>query len=390
MASVELINRIKYNRHLYSFYFRIGSLLVNFLKVFLRSRDNLILFSSFSGKRFDDSPKEIYEAMIKDHRFDKYDIVWAFRDMDKYNLPRGSKVKIDTIKYFKTAIRARIWVTNVSMTRGLDFTGKNTFFLNTWHGTAIKHIGTDVERGKETFKSKSKSKTDIYLAQGEHDVKIFSHAFDTPITHIAKIGLPRNDGLVNGNSKENIDKLKEKIGIPFKKKVILYAPTYREYEKDQNNNVILKPPFDIDKWKKRLGNNFVLLFRAHQEVVNILNLKEDDFVKNVSAYPLINELMLVSDLLISDYSSIVFDYSILSRPILCYTYDYDRYVQERGVYFDIRKELPSETNENKLLNLIAEGDYDELSLITTKFRDKYVTEYGNAAQKALDLIHDAI
>jgi len=391
MASIGLVNAIKYNKWLYRIYNFTGSILVKILKLFLRPNDKLILFTSFSGRRYDDSPRAIYETMLADPKFDGYDFVWAFREPEKFIIPKGRKVKVDTFSYYKSALKARVWMTNVGITRGLDFSGIHTFFMNSWHGTAIKHIGGDAQ-GKETFKSKKSKQpcVDIYLAQGNYDVDVFSSAFRVPRNKVALTGLPRNDELTQGNTVMIVQQLRERIGIPKDKKVILYAPTYREYEKDYGNNCIMKPPFDLDKWKKELGNDYVLLIRAHQEVVRVLDLQENNFVRNMSAYPALNELMLISDMLISDYSSIMFDFSILGRPILCYTYDYDRYEKERGMYFDIRKELPSKHDEDELIKLIKEGNLSKLSKNAVRFRDKYVTEYGSASQKAVNIIYDAI
>lgn len=391
MASIKLVNFIKYNKCLYIIYNATGTFLVKVLKIFLCPNDKLILFTSFSGRRYDDSPRAVYEKMIADPRFDSYDFVWAFRQPKEFILPKGRKVKIDTFEYYKIALQARVWMTNVGITRGLNFDGIQTFYINSWHGSAIKYIGSDIH-GQDTFKvKKSKhSLEDIYLAQGEFDIDTFSRAFLLPKSKVVLTGLPRNDELVTGNTVANAIKIREKLHIPQGKKVILYAPTYREYEKDKGNNCIMKPPFDMDKWKNQLGSEYILLIRAHQEVVNVLGINEDNFVKNVSNYPILNELMLITDMLISDYSSIMFDFSILGKPIFCYTYDYDRYEKERGMYFDIRKELPSESDEDSLIKLIKEGDYSELSEKTVRFREKYVTEYGSASQKAVDIIYDAI
>ena len=156
---------------------------------------------------------------------------------------------------------------------------------------------------------------------------------------------------------------------------------------------MLSPPVDFDKWKMNLGNDYILLFRAHPSVVEVMNISDDNpFVKNVSAYPVVNDLMLVSDIMISDYSSILFDYSILGRPMLSFAYDYDAYTRERGVYFDIRKELDCMRidNEDSLLDEIKHMDIDKRKRIAVNFKNKYVQYYGNATEKAVDIIYGRI
>ena len=392
MASRTLVSQVKHTKLFYNAYFYIGSFFVRLLKAFLRPNDRLIFFSSFSGKSCDDSPRALYEGMLQDSRFDKYELVWDFREPQKYDLKRGEKVKTDTLKYYLTLLKARLWITNVSMNRGLEFTGINSYVFNTWHGSAIKKIGIDV-KGGDGFVSKAKQKRgDVILAQGKYDVEKFSHAYEMPKQRILALGLPRNDELVYNNNPDKIKDLKSHLGIAPNKKVILYAPTYREYQRDKSKNSIFNLPINIENWEERFSDDFVILFRAHPDVVKVLNIVENDFVKDVSLYPHVNELMLMSDLLISDYSSIFFDYSILGRPMLCFAYDYERYNEERGVYFDIRKELASEnlSDENSLINTILTLDWEERSNISTAFRNKYVESFGDATKKSLDYLYGVL
>ena len=391
MSSVSLINCVKYSKVLYGIYFHIGSFAINILKSFLRTDDKLIVFSSFGGRKFDDSPKAIYEVMLKDHRFDDFKLAWAFIHPDNFSLPRGRKMKIDTFAYYKALLRARVWVTNSSMNRGLAFTGINTFLLNTWHGTPIKVMGSDIANGNGSFriKGKKEKRKEIMLAQSQYDVNVFSRAFHMPKENFCIVGLPRNDELAY-LTKEKQNELKRILGIPEGKKVILYAPTFREYDKDDGNNVVFVPPLNLQMWQERLGNDFVLLFRAHYEVSRVMGIEDNCFVKNVSTYPCLNELMMASDLLISDYSSIFFDYSVQGKPMLCYCYDYDKYSEKRGMYFDIREWMPSASDEEALLQLIENTDVTKVCESTRKFQEMYVTEFGHASEKSLNIICNSI
>ena len=151
----KLVNFLKYNKVAYAIYYQVMSFCMNVLKLFMRTDDKLILFNSFAGRKFDDSPKAIYEEMKKDPRFKDYKLVWAFHQPEKYDAPQ--KIKTDGLKYFKTALAARVWVTNSSVERGLNFTGKHTFYFNTWHGTPMKKMGTDIGSTNTAFGTKSKS-----------------------------------------------------------------------------------------------------------------------------------------------------------------------------------------------------------------------------------------
>lgn len=385
-----LINKIKYNKFLYLCYYYLGNIAISIIKVFIKPQDNLVLFVSFGGRRYDDSPKAIYNGLIKDSRFDEYELVWAFLSPEKYTLPRGQKIRIDTYTYFKFLLKARVWVTNTTMTRALNFEGINTFSLNTWHGSAIKKIGRDAV-GNNVFVSKGSRTANVFLGQGKYDKTVFSRAFGIPQDRIKLTGLPRNDELAKEDVLARARLIKEKLSIPMEKKVILYAPTFREYERE-GSDCIMNLPISWEKWESVLGKRYVLLVRAHHAVVKKMDIKDNALIKDVSSYPQLNDLMIVSDILISDYSSIFFDYSIQGKPMFCFAYDFEKYQKERGMYFDIRKELDNDSldTEDKLLSAILEMNEVERIAVTKRFRDKYVQKYGTATRDTLDLIYQAI
>ena len=357
----KITSLVKYVKPLYACYYYVGTSFLCLLRQFVKPQDNLILFISYGGKKYDDSPKCIYEAMCRDGRFDGYELVWAFNNPDAYTIGRGRKIKTDTLRYFIMALKARCWVTNSAVERGLSFKGKRTFYFNTWHGGTIKWMGCDIPRGNDSFRSKSKWKVDVMLAQSDYEARLFSRVFDIPLERFKIIGRPRNDQLVV-SIPEEIKRLKASLNIELRKKVILYAPTFREYEK-KGAGCSLSIPIDIHKWEKYLSDEYVVLFRAHYEVASYMNVQSNDFLRDVSSYPQLNDLMLVADLLISDYSGIYFDFSV-------------------------RKELSCEniSNEDQLLYAITHLDKEKADQQSRRFRDKYVTAYGDASQKSLDII----
>lgn len=388
MNKRALINLVKYNKLLYNLYYQIGSIGVKILGLFVRKNKKCIVFSSFGGRKYDDSPRCIYEEMKKDLRFRDYELVWALGNPNAFDIPGAKKVKCDTLAYYKTLMSASVWVTNSTMERGLSFKPKRIFNFNTWHGTAIKLMGLDINKGNTSFGSKGKENhNDVMLAQGQYDVDIFSRVFGVPKENFRVIGLPRNDELVNCNTEENRKRIREVLGIKEGKKVILYAPTFREYDKDAGQNCKLSLPVDLKKWEKMLGNEYVLLIRAHYEVVKMMDFEDNDFVKNVSSYPNLNELMIVSDMLVSDYSSIFFDYSIQDKPMLCFAYDYEKYASKRGMYFDIREKLGGNSeNENQLIDTIRNLNIEKSIHITRMFRNIFIEQSGSASKQSVDII----
>lgn len=165
--------------------------------------------------------------------------------------------------------------------------------------------------------------------------------------------------------------------------MVLYCPTFREYERDQNNGCVLVPPVDLRKWEKELGEEYVLLFRAHYEVAKAMEFTDNNFARRVTDYPSINELMIASDILLSDYS-------IMDKPMIHFTYDYDKYALNRGMYFDIREYLSGADNEDAVIDLIRNMDPDKETGKTKMFRNRYVQYYGNAAEQSVSWIADKI
>ncbi|MDO4413688.1 MAG: CDP-glycerol glycerophosphotransferase family protein [Erysipelotrichaceae bacterium] len=379
----RLVNLIKYSKAIYSVYYYAMNTVFNGMKLFEKTDEKLILFNSFAGRKYDDSPKAIFDLMKEDERFKDYKLVWALHHPEAYETDGAEKIKTDTPEYFKYALRARVWVSNSSFERGLHFKNRNTFFLNTWHGTPIKKMGSDIEHNR-SFGAKTMDTIDVMMAQSDFDADVFSRSFGIPKESFLKAGLPRNDQLANYTEADR-DEFRKKLGIPEGKKVILYCPTFREYDKDENG-VILRMPMDLKKWQEKLGNEYVLLFRAHYEVAKAMGIEENEFVRNMTDYPSLNELMIASDLLISDYSSIFIDYSIMDKPMLHYTYDYDQYASLRGMYFDIRDYISGDDDEDALIDLILNLQFNKEVKKTGIFRNTYVQYYGNAAKAAVECI----
>lgn len=385
---IEILNKVKYSKHLLNVYYYVGSFCIKIIRPFIRVNGKQIIFVSFGGRKYDDSPKAIYEKMLADPEFKNFDFIWAFIKPEQHSIPQGKIVKTDTFKYYKTLLASKIWITNSAVQRGLYIPSNNSIYVNTWHGTPIKKMGLDIDNKRPSSRMKRNNLiSDIFLSQCEYEANIFSRAYLIPKESIAVVGLPRNDELVHRNSKNEIASIKKKLNIPSKKKVILYAPTFREYNRDSGSNCTFTLPFNLQKWEKQLSNEFVLLIRAHYEIVRNIDFGNTDFVINVSSYESLNELMLISDLLISDYSSIFFDYSILERPMLAYCYDFDTYNKKRGMYFDIREMLECYIdNEDDIIDEIVSKRYINRINISKKFKDKFVERSGDSSERCIELI----
>lgn len=371
----RLIYILKHNSFLQAVYRVVMSLAFRFLGLFIPVNDHLIIFVSFMGMGFNDSPKTIYEYLKSHPEYKDYKCVWAFEHPDKY--PDLNTVIIDSFAYFRTALKAKYWVTNTNIERGLKFKKKSQIYLNTWHGIALKYIGNDV-KGRKDFNFKT---VDHLVVSGDYDEKVFKSAFSADPASYLKCGMPRNEELWLV-TEEQKKAMREKLSIPADKKVILYAPTWRD-STDGGKSYEIKPPIHFDTWKKELGDEYVVLFRAHHQTTKVLGVQYDEFVRDASDYPAVNDLMIAADLLITDYSAIAFDYSVLCRPIFCYAYDYESYLAERGTYFDIDEKYPNKScrTEDELLNRIKSIDYETECANTKRFRDDFI-QYGVGATEA--------
>lgn len=374
---------LKRFRFLYKLYYYVMTLFVNVIKLFVSTDEKLILFVSFGGRRCTDSPKAIYDYMLNDPRFNGYKLVWGL--LNPQDFPGiKDKVKLDTLNYYIVSLKARCWITNVLIERGLNYKGKNTFYLYTGHGSPIKKCGPD-ENNKDHFRSAAKSSFDACLAQSNFEKEVRSRVLFIPIDQVYLTGAPTNDILSNYDEDYRLS-IRAKLGVEANKKAILFAPTFREY---RHYGTFDMPEVDFEKWHDILGDDYVLLYRAHPIAMLKKNSNKDWFI-DVTYYSEIESLMIASDILVSDYSGLIPDYSIMHKPIYLWTYDYEQYQETRGLYFDIREVLPYAEKEEDLLQLIKDGYTDTQKDAVLKFQQKYAPIFGHGTSNAVDLIYDII
>ena len=316
--------------------------------VFLRLpvKQGLVYFESFGGKSYSDSPKYIYEYLIENK--DQYKYVWHLNSDD--NLPGNAKIaKTGSIRYYYTLAVAEYIVTNARLPLFFE-KREGVNYLQTWHGTPLKRLGGDMEEvhmpgtNTEMYKINfynESQKWDYLIAPNSYSSEILSRAFWFDKT-LLEVGYPRNDLLYTKNNAQDIADLKMKLNVPKDKKVVLYAPTWRDDEYYSKGNYTFELKLNLDRMQKELGNEYVIILRMHYLIASEMDISSyEGFVYDFSLYNDIGELYLISDLLITDYSSVFFDYANLKRPILFYTYDIDKYRDQlRGFYLDMNTELP--------------------------------------------------
>lgn len=381
MKKIEYI--LKHNIFMQKIYIIVFSYIFRFLSIFIKVDKKLILFQSLIGKNYGDSPRQIFEKLKEDEYFKDYKYVWAFANPDQFEVSGASKVKINSLKYFITSLKAGIWITNVNIERGLKYKQKDTLYLNTWHGVTLKFLG-NAQKNRRDY---NYSDVDIMISPCEYFDNILINDFKVKKDSIIRCGLPRNEELYD-IEKNEIEALRKKYNIPKNKKVILYAPTWRD-SNNYGNSYSISPPIDIDKLKKSLSSKYVLLFRMHHLTTNQIGLEFDDDVRDVSGKEFnINELMKLSDILISDYSGTIFDYSILEKPIVLFAYDYQEYKDSRGLYLDLDEFLPNcvVKNQQELLNYILNIDYEKECKKVKKIKKTYMNNNGDSTELCIKLL----
>lgn len=321
---------------------------------FVPMDEKMVIFSGHTRK-YNDSPKAIYEYMLKQERFKDYNLVWALEDVNAEIPGNPIIVKADTKEYFKMTLRAKYWITCVNIERGLKYKKKDCIYLNTWHGVSLNAVGNGVP-GRKDYNF---GHLNFLCYESEWNKQLLMKSFNAPERIMLASGLPRNDELYYVTN-EKILKLKKELGLPLDKKIILYAPTWRDSD-DHGASYAIKPPINIQYWEEKLKKDYILLLRTHAYTNKLLGVEFDDFIRDFTSYPRVNDLFAVSDILISDYSACITDFSILERPIICFAYDYESYGVRRGLNMDFEREMPSGVmrTEQEVVNHILTMDYNE-------------------------------
>ncbi|WP_159400811.1 CDP-glycerol glycerophosphotransferase family protein [Streptomyces sp. NRRL B-24484] len=302
-----------------------------------------VFYDVFGGRGYADSPGAVHRELVR--RGVDVEHIWAVNDAQG-QVPAGVRtVRVQSPEWYEALATSRYLVGN---THFPDFVERRPgqVVVQTWHGSLLKRIAHDVENAYLA---------DVgYLEALDHEtphwsVLVSPSPFATPILgrafryegEILQSGYPRNDLLATGDDALAAE-VRARLGIPEGRRIVLYAPTWREdQQRDNGAGFRLDLQLDTEAARAALGEDHVLLVRPHAHVREPLPGAGDGFLYDVGDYPDVQELLLVADVLVTDYSSIMFDFAITGRPILFFTYDLERYRDVlRGFYFDFETEAP--------------------------------------------------
>ncbi|WP_165777170.1 CDP-glycerol glycerophosphotransferase family protein [Bifidobacterium primatium] len=343
---------------------------------------HLVFFESFGGRSVSCSPKALYQAMLRDERYDDYRFVWSaktdvfgktaalFRDAPRTNVvQRGSE------EYFRTLAAAGTIIINTRLPEYVWPSEAQTF-VQCWHGTPLKRLGYDVRI--ETTNALNTTaelasrfgldarKWTYLISPSAYTSEHLCDAFGLPQERRAAVvieeGYPRNDVLTTADAAK-VRLLRTSLGIPEGHKALLYAPTWRDDSYRPGVGYTFDYLLDFDRMCEMLGDKWVVLFRPHYYVANQFDFsKYEGFVIDVSKTGDINDLYLAADALLTDYSSVMFDYANTGKPMMLFTPDRDRYADRiRGFYMDFDS-IPApncETTDEVIDELFGLGAYEK-------------------------------
>lgn len=366
-------------------------------KIFARMKmkEDMVVFESFLGRNYSDNPRYIFEYLSR-HFPGKYRCIWILNRKEKLPYP-GKRVRRFSLSYFYYMARSRYFVFNGRQPKYF-IKREGSVFLETWHGTPLKKLVFDMG---EVTSASPMYKRDVYIQSRSWDYLIAPNQFSEEIFRrcfmydgkMLSTGYPRNDipHLDEEKARTLAAEVKRELRIPKDKKVILYAPTWRDDEFYSSGQYKFSLRLDLDKVRRELGEEYVVVLRTHYFIVDSLDLSAfEGFAYDAGSYQDIARLYLISDVLITDYSSVFFDFANLKRPMLFFTYDLEKYRSVlRGFYINMEEELPGPmlfTTEEIIASL------KDLAGLRETYKEKYEAFYekycgweeGNSSRKVVE------
>lgn len=361
---------------------------------------SIIVFESGQGRQLGDNPGAIYDELV--HRGDTRLKVWIYNKRFPIRDDQTIIVKRYSPEYFWYLARAKYWVSNQNMPHFIHRRSKGVY-IQTWHGTPLKKMFLDIDQivgrdegyvGRVTEATRQWS---VLVSPNSYttDIMRSAYAFDGPSV---ELGYPRNDVLLNEAAEDRRQSMRQRLGFTDSDFVVLYAPTFRDDKPTKRGRFAFEWPFPPEEFESRFAlTNVKLLIRAHVLINTKIRVpKDSETITDVTRLPDIQELYLASDMLVTDYSSVFFDYSLLKRPICFYAYDLEKYRQElRGFYLDYSTELPGPIVESaeglyRAIDTARETGSLEGSVPLIDFVDRFASsDDGRATERVVDAILDS-
>ncbi|MFD0342006.1 CDP-glycerol glycerophosphotransferase family protein [Streptomyces sp. NPDC127117] len=315
---------------------------------------------------------------------------WICRPEDAHTVPTATRrIAPGTYGYWRALARSRYLVNNVNFDRRL-VKRRGQVLLQTHHGTPLKTMGLDLRDRPAAARGMdfggllaNVDKWDFSLSSNRHSTLVWERAYPSASENCETLeyGYPRNDVYQRATAAD-VARLREVIGVPEGRVALLYAPTHRDYRRDRC------PGLDLARVLRVLGPGYVILARAHYSYPAPAEREPHPQVIDVSGHPSVESLALASDALITDYSSLMFDYANLDRPVVIHCGDREAYEATRGTYFDLRSCPPGAIahSEEELLDIFATGHWRGVrsAQLRAAFRARFCPyDDGHAAERVV-------
>ncbi|MGG3459879.1 Teichoic acid glycerol-phosphate transferase [Bacillus licheniformis] len=359
-------------------------------------KEKTVLYEAYHGRSISGNCYAIFLKLVEDKDFKDFHHVWVINDNSdpmveelKKNYQNVSFTSVDSNHYLKYLATSKYLINDTSFP--FYFVKRDEqIYINTWHGTPLKTLGLDIKnRGMSTHKNIQRNllHSDYLISPNQftYEKLLKSHdIYEIYAGKVADIGYPRTDLTLETNGEE----VRKTLNIPLDKKVILYAPTWRGTVGKENDTsqVLLDEVMDI---QKSMGDDYIVLLKSHYFTFEYFKINKLDHLCVPNWYDT-NKLLAAVDMLITDYSSIFFDFLPLKRPVLFYMIDHKEYEAERGFYLDIDN-LPGPVceNLNELIDKLQ--NVDILKKEFSEQYDKYLKEFcynddGQASKRLVDMI----
>ncbi|AKN71325.1 glycosyl transferase [Streptomyces sp. PBH53] len=353
--------------------------------------ENLVVYSASSHRGLLGDPAAVYAAAreIAPHLRG----VWVVRDQETAaQLPPGTEhVIVGSRRYLEVTARAKFFVNDVNWPGSLA-KRPGSVHIHTHQGTPLKYLGADLldkpgaRLGFDVPQMLRRAdRWDYSLVANRHSELVWERAYPCHFTSV-RTGSPRNDVLVNGGSGD----FRERHGIPADHTVVLYAPTRRDYRRGGHVDRI-----DLARFAADLGEGHTLVVRLHPSLaggpargLGLAELARRRILVDATDEPHLTDVLLAADALVTDYSSVMFDYALLDRPIVVHADDWPAFTASRGAYLDITAEPPGHVSSSyrELAWLFASGAWrdEESTRLRADFRARFC-EYddGQAAERVV-------
>ncbi|MBG9444260.1 CDP-glycerol glycerophosphotransferase family protein [Cytobacillus firmus] len=353
-------------------------------------KKNKIVICNYTGKGYGDNGKSLSEEILS--QGSNYDIVWLLKKelINKSKFPPQIRiVQYGSLRGLYELATAKIWIDNCRKT---FYPPKRSeqFYIQTWHGgIALKKVEKDAESKLDSayveYAKRDSEMADIFISNSKFCTDMYRSAFWYE-NKIIECGSPRCDSLINKSNTVK-EKVKNHFKISNDVRILLYAPTFRA------NGSTAAYGIDFNKLCKvlegKFGGKWCILIRLHPNVSSKGNFMDySSHIINATNYDDMYELLASSDILITDYSSTMFEFSFTKKPVFLYTSDIDAYIKDRNFYFDL-KSLPYPVAENnlELFTVLREFNESEYLVKLNKFLIGLgVYEEGNASTKIVEVI----